>query len=72
MSSPLRPGLFETAMVAGMPENVSQSIVDRMILYPHRMGRPQEFAKLVQQIVENSYFNATTLELDAGARMQAR
>jgi NAD(P)-dependent dehydrogenase (short-subunit alcohol dehydrogenase family) len=68
----IAPGLFETAMVAGMPENVSQSIIDRMILYPHRMGRPQEFAKLVKQIVENSYFNATTLELDAGARMQAR
>jgi hypothetical protein len=59
-------------MVAGMPESVSQSIIDRMILYPNRMGRPQEFAKLVQQIVENSYFNATTLSLDAGARVQTR
>ena len=68
----IAPGLFETSMVAGMPETVSQSIIDRMILYPHRMGRPQEFAKLVQQIVENSYFNATTPSLDAGARMQAR
>jgi NAD(P)-dependent dehydrogenase (short-subunit alcohol dehydrogenase family) len=68
----IAPGLFETAMVAGMPDNVSQSIVDRMILYPHRMGRPQEFARLVQHIVENSYLNATTLDLDAGARMQAR
>jgi NAD(P)-dependent dehydrogenase (short-subunit alcohol dehydrogenase family) len=68
----IAPGLFETPMVAGMPESVSQSIIDRMILYPNRMGRPQEFAKLVQQIVENSYFNATTLSLDAGARVQTR
>lgn len=68
----IAPGLFETAMVAGLPQTVSQSIIDRMILYPNRMGRPQEFAKLVQHIVENPYLNATTLNLDAGARMQAR
>lgn len=68
----IAPGLFETPMVAGMPEAVSQSIIDRMILYPNRMGRPQEFANLVQHIVENAYFNATTVNLDAGARMQAR
>jgi len=68
----IAPGLFDTAMVAGMPDNVSQSIIDRMILYPNRMGRPGEFARLVQHIVENSYLNATTLNLDAGARMQAR
>jgi NAD(P)-dependent dehydrogenase (short-subunit alcohol dehydrogenase family) len=68
----IAPGLFETAMVAGMPDNVSQSIIDRMILYPNRMGKPEEFAKLVQHIVENAYLNATTLNLDAGARMQAR
>ena len=59
-------------MVAGMPDNVSQSIIDRMILYPERMGQPEEYAKLAQHIVENSYLNATTLDLDAGARMQAR
>ena len=68
----IAPGLFNTAMVAGLPDNVSQSIIDRMILYPNRMGRPVEFARLVQHIVENSYLNATTLDLDAGARMQAR
>jgi len=68
----ISPGLFNTSMVAGMPDNVSQSIIDRMILYPNRMGQPAEFAKLVQHIVENPYLNATTLDLDAGARMQAR
>lgn len=68
----IAPGLFDTAMVSGMPDNVSQSIIDRMILYPNRMGQPREFAGLVRHIVENSYLNATTLDLDAGARMQAR
>ncbi|WP_109807162.1 SDR family NAD(P)-dependent oxidoreductase [Sphingosinithalassobacter portus] len=68
----ISPGLFNTAMVAGMPDNVSQSIIDRMILYPERMGQPAEFARLAQHIVENAYLNATTLDLDAGARMTPR
>jgi NAD(P)-dependent dehydrogenase (short-subunit alcohol dehydrogenase family) len=68
----IAPGLFRTSMVAGMPDNVSQSIIDRMILFPNRMGDPAEFARLVQLIAENAYFNATTINLDAGARMQAR
>ena len=68
----IAPGLFDTAMVAGMPENVSRSIIDRMVLFPSRMGRADEFAALVRTIVENAYFNATTISLDAGARMSAR
>ncbi|MGB3864774.1 MAG: SDR family NAD(P)-dependent oxidoreductase [Xanthobacteraceae bacterium] len=68
----IAPGLFDTGMVAGMPPQVSQSIVDRMILYPNRMGQPEEFASLVRHIAENAYLNATTIAIDAGARMQPR
>lgn len=68
----IAPGLFDTGMVAGMPPKVSQSIVDRMILYPNRMGQPDEFASLVKHIAENAYLNATTISIDAGARMQPR
>ncbi|MCO5118159.1 MAG: SDR family NAD(P)-dependent oxidoreductase [Burkholderiaceae bacterium] len=68
----IAPGLFDTGMVAGMPEKVSRSIIDRMVLFPSRMGQPEEFAHLVGSIVENPYFNATTISLDAGARMTAR
>ncbi|MFL9500205.1 SDR family NAD(P)-dependent oxidoreductase [Rhodopseudomonas palustris] len=68
----IAPGLFETSMVAGMPPQVSQSIIDRMILYPDRMGQPDEFAALVRHIAENAYLNATTIAIDAGARMQPR
>ena len=64
----IAPGLFETGMSAGMPPKVSQGLIDNSILFPHRMGRPQEFASLVQHIVENAYFNATTISLDAGTR----
>jgi len=68
----IAPGVFGTEMVAGMPPNVSQAIVDRMVLFPHRMGRPEEFAKLVRHIIENGYLNAVTISIDAGARMTAR
>lgn len=68
----IAPGLFDTGMVAGMPPKVSQSIVERMILYPNRMGQPDEFAGLVKHIAENAYLNATTISIDAGARMQPR
>jgi NAD(P)-dependent dehydrogenase (short-subunit alcohol dehydrogenase family) len=58
----IAPGLFDTGMVAGLPAQVTQSIVDRMVLFPRRLGRPDEFASLVQVIVENAYLNATTLD----------
>ena len=66
------PGLFETALVAGLPAPVLEALVQKMILYPNRMGRPSEFALLVRHIVENPYLNATTIDLDAGARMTSR
>ena len=68
----IAPGLFDTGMVAGLPQQVTQSIVDRMVLFPRRLGRPEEFASLVQVIVENAYLNAATLDLDAGTRLSAR
>ena len=66
------PGLFETPMVAGLPKKVAQAIVDRMILFPRRMGQASELAHLVRSIVENPYINATCLHIDAGARMSSR
>jgi NAD(P)-dependent dehydrogenase (short-subunit alcohol dehydrogenase family) len=68
----IAPGLFDTAMAAGMPPAVSDAIVERMVLYPKRRGRPEEFGRLVRHIVENEYLNATMLEIDAGTRMTAR
>jgi NAD(P)-dependent dehydrogenase (short-subunit alcohol dehydrogenase family) len=68
----IAPGLFDTGMVAGLPQQVTQSIVERMVLFPRRLGQPEEFASLVQVIVENAYLNATTIDLDAGTRLSAR
>lgn len=66
------PGLFDTPMVAGLPKKVSEAIVNKMILFPRRMGAPAEVAMLVRSIVENPYINATCVNIDAGARMGTR
>jgi len=68
----ISPGLFETPLVAGLPPSVAQGIIDKSILFPHRMGQAQEFGMLVRHVMENTYLNATTINLDAGARMTAR
>ena len=66
------PGLFETAMVDGIPQQALQATIDRIMLFPRRMGRAHEYAALVQTVVENNYLNATTISLDAGARTGSR
>lgn len=68
----IAPGLFETGMSAGMPPKVSQNLIDNMVLFPPRMGRPPEFAGLVRHIVENQYLNATTIDIDGGGRVGTR
>ena len=65
----LAPGLFETGMSAGMPIKVAQNIIEKFILFPNRMGQAQEFSALVRHVVENAYLNATTLNIDGGARL---
>ncbi|MGH8789353.1 MAG: SDR family NAD(P)-dependent oxidoreductase [Cupriavidus necator] len=63
----ISPGLFETAMSAGMPEKVSDGLIDKM-LFPRRMGKADEFAGLVRHIVENPYLNANNIDIDCGTR----
>ena len=62
------PGLFDTAMVAGLPEKVLEGL-RRIPLFPQRMGSPEEFGALACSVVEIPYLNATCIDLDAGARM---
>ncbi|MNI73538.1 3-ketoacyl-(acyl-carrier-protein) reductase [compost metagenome] len=63
----LAPGLFESGMSAGMPVKVSETIVNGL-LFPRRMGLPDEFAALVRHVVENAYLNALTLDIHSGTR----
>ncbi|MEV1295947.1 SDR family NAD(P)-dependent oxidoreductase [Pseudonocardia sp. NPDC049635] len=65
------PGLFETPMAAGLPESTRLALEAAMI-EPARLGRPEEFALLVRQMVENPYLNAECVRLDAAIRMPPR
>ncbi|MFB9125547.1 SDR family NAD(P)-dependent oxidoreductase [Paraburkholderia dipogonis] len=63
----IAPGLFESGMSAGMPQKVSDGLIEKM-LFPRRMGKAEEFAGLVRHIVENAYLNAMTIDIDCGMR----
>jgi len=68
----IAPGMFDTAMAAGLPPQILGGIVEKMILHPNRLGRPEEFAALERHIVENGYINATTISLNGSARISTR
>lgn len=67
----IAPGLFATPMLMGLPEPAREAL-GRSIPFPPRLGRPEEFAALVLQIVENPMLNGTTLRLDGALRMAPR
>ncbi len=67
----IAPGLFETPMVAGLPPDVQQSLATG-VPYPPRLGRPAEYAALVQHITENRYLNGEVIRLDGALRMPPR
>ena len=67
----IAPGIFETPMMAAAPEKVRAPLLDS-VLFPKRLGEPEEYALTVQQIVENVYLNGETIRLDAGIRMTPR
>lgn len=67
----IAPGLFETGMSAGLPDDIRGQILMN-VPFPSRMGLPAEYAQLVQQIVENTMLNGCTIRLDGAARMPAK
>lgn len=64
----IAPGTFNTPMLAQLPQAARDSLA-ASIPMPQRLGEPDEFAMLVQQIVENGYLNAETIRLDGAIRM---
>lgn len=64
----IAPGLFETAMSAGLPDDVKAEIL-KNVPFPSRLGQADEYARLVQSIVENPMLNGTVIRLDAATRM---
>ncbi|MFH1605374.1 MAG: 3-hydroxyacyl-CoA dehydrogenase [Pseudomonadota bacterium] len=64
----IAPGIFETPMLKGMPEEV-QDALGKMVPFPPRLGRPDEYAALAKHIIENEMLNGETIRLDGAIRM---
>ncbi|CUH82064.1 SDR family NAD(P)-dependent oxidoreductase [Tropicibacter naphthalenivorans] len=67
----IAPGLFNTPMMEGLPEETVAGIVAN-VPFPHRLGMPEEYGLLVSQIVANPYLNGETIRLDAAVRLPQR
>lgn len=67
----INPGIFDTPMLATLPENVRDAL-GKMVPFPQRLGRPSEYAKLVQHIIENTMLNGEVIRLDGAIRMQPK
>lgn len=64
----IAPGIFGTPMVFGMPQEVQDSLA-ASIPFPSRLGRPEDYAKLVFSIIDNEMINGETIRLDGAIRM---
>ena len=67
----IAPGIFHTPLLAALPE-AAQASLGQQVPFPPRLGRPEEYAALVSQIVENGMLNGETIRLDGALRMAAR
>ncbi|MCU0760002.1 MAG: SDR family NAD(P)-dependent oxidoreductase [Steroidobacteraceae bacterium] len=67
----IAPGIFQTAMVGGMKPEVQASL-EAQVPFPSRLGRPEEYARLVQSIFEIAMLNGETIRLDGAIRMQPK
>lgn len=67
----IAPGIFETPMLLGMPQEV-QDALGKMVPFPPRLGKPEEYAHLSKAIIENVMLNGETIRLDGAIRMQPK
>ena len=67
----IAPGIFETPMLMGMPAEV-QAALGQMVPFPQRLGRPEEYAALVESILTNRMLNGEVIRLDGAIRMQPK
>ena len=67
----IAPGLIETPMFAGLPEP-AQDALAKMTPFPQRLGKPSEYALLVESIVRNTLLNGEVIRLDGAVRMQPK
>jgi NAD(P)-dependent dehydrogenase (short-subunit alcohol dehydrogenase family) len=67
----IAPGIFETPMMAGLPAPARESL-GKQVPFPPRLGRPEEYARLVHQIFANPMLNGSVVRLDGAIRMAPR
>ena len=67
----IAPGLFETPMLAGLPEDAKASL-GAQVPHPARLGKPAEYAALVEHILANQMLNGEVIRLDGAIRMAPR
>jgi NAD(P)-dependent dehydrogenase (short-subunit alcohol dehydrogenase family) len=67
----IAPGIFETPMVGAMTPEVQASLASQ-IPFPSRLGKPEEYAQLAQNIIEHPYLNGEVIRLDGAVRMQPK
>jgi NAD(P)-dependent dehydrogenase (short-subunit alcohol dehydrogenase family) len=67
----IAPGIFGTPMLFNMPKEVQDALA-ASVPFPSRLGRPEDFAKLVHQIITNDMLNGEVIRLDGAIRMQPK
>jgi NAD(P)-dependent dehydrogenase (short-subunit alcohol dehydrogenase family) len=67
----IAPGVMETAMMAGLPGD-TRTTLEALVPHPPRLGRPSEFALLVDQVIANPLLNGEVIRLDGALRMPPR
>ena len=65
------PGIFDTPLLARAPERVKAGLA-ASVPFPKRLGRPDEYAALAEQMITNGYFNGESVRLDGAIRMAPR
>jgi len=64
----IAPGIIDTPLLAGLPEPARMSLGEQ-VLFPKRLGQPEEFAELAHFLLAHDYMNAETVRMDGGIRM---
>lgn len=64
----IAPGIIDTPLLAGLPEAARISLGEQ-VLFPKRLGRPDEYAELAHMLLTHDYMNGETIRMDGGIRM---
>lgn len=68
----IAPGIMGTPLLESALSDKVKAHLLEMVQFPHRLGKPAEFARLAVHLIENSYINAEVIRIDGGIRMQPR